>query len=367
MMKTLFTIFFVLISALVVRGQNPELPFEIRKILNENFPAWQFDGDFDNKTDPVNSPIIIADWNSDSDLDYGVLIKHEAKGKLVVFIRNEKSYKFWEINRDAILAINQPIMTERKLTEKGIKKSAFFKNLPGNFILPEDSFGFRVLADYGAYLLADDKVGVPKSVIFKDDSEVIEFQSKLKISRESIGKFDVELQTAAMDALKRAIAEAAQINLSITPRDKDAARRSYFETVELWKSRVEPALIYWVEKGRIEPSEAERIRSLAPVRQIPLILKLEEQGIFFSKDLSKSIVYSVAPPGTSQHLSLLAFDINEYNDPVVKAILAKYGWFQTVVSDLPHFTYLGVSERELPALGLKHVIFNNRAYWIPNL
>ena len=117
----------------------------------------------------------------------------------------------------------------------------------------------------------------------------------------------------------------------------------------------------------LSPEEAERIRNLAPVEQIPEILELEEQGIFFSKDLSKSTVYSVAPPGTSQHLSLLAFDINEYNDPIVKAILAKHGWFQTVVSDLPHFTYLGFSEKELPALGLKYVISGGRSYWIPKL
>ena len=366
-MKTVFTIFFVLLFSLVVRSQYAALPFEVIKILNEKFPAWQFDWNFNDKFNQTNSPVIIADWNSDGMTDYGVLIKHQAKGKLIFFVNDGKSFKFWEINREAILLLNQTFMTERKLTENEIRKSTFFKHLPKNFILPKDALGLRLLEDYGAYLLAHDKTVVPKSVIFKDEQEVSEFQSKLKTSREIIGNFDVELQSAAMNALKGAIAEAEQINLSITPRDKDAARRSYYETVELWKSRVEPALIYWVEKGRIAPTEAERIRNLPPVEQIPVILKLEEQGIFFSKDLSKSIVYSVAPPGASQHLSLLAFDINEYNDPIVKAILAKHGWFQTVISDLPHFTYLGFSEKELPALGLKYVISGGRSYWIPKL
>lgn len=365
MMKTLFTLLFVLIFSLIARAQDANLPFEVRKILNENFPAWHFDAGFDNKTDSQNLPVIIADWNRDGGLDYGILINHQGREKLIVLIQNGKSYKFWEISREAILVINQPYMTERKLTGNEIRKSAFFKHLPKNFNLPKDALGLRVLVDYGAYFLARDRVSVPHSVIFKDGTEVERFQSKLKISRETIGNFEVELQAAAMDALKKAIAEAQQINLTITPRDRDAARRSYGETVELWKSRVEPALIYWVQQGRIAPVEAERIRNLPPVEQIPVILELEEQGIFFSKDLSKSIVYSVAPPGTSQHLSLLAFDINEYNDPVVKAILAKYGWFQTVISDLPHFTYLGAQEKDLPALGLKYVIFNNRSYWIP--
>ena len=364
-MKIVFVIFFILIFSLVVRTQNANLPEDIRRILNEKFPAWEYDENRDNKTSPANSPVITADWNSDGVTDYGVLIKHRAVRKLIVFVKGENGYKYWEINRDEILAANQTSMTEKKLTEGRIKESTFFKNLPKNFLLPKDALGLRVLEDYGAYLLARDKVSVPKSVIFKDGSEVAEFQFKLKISRETVGNFEIELQTAAMNALKNAIAEAAQINLSITPKEADAARRSYFETVELWKSRVEPALIYWVGEGKIEAAEAERIRNLSPIEQIPIIFRLEEKGIFFSKDLSKSIVYSVAPPGTSQHLSLLALDINEYEDPTVKTILAKHGWFQTVVSDLPHFTYLGVSEKELPALGLKYVIFGGRAYWIP--
>lgn len=341
------------------------LPDEIRKILNEKFPAWEYDENRDNKISPVNSPIITSDWNNDGVTDYGVLIKHRAVRKLIVFVKNENGYKYWEINRDEIPAANQMSMIERKLTESRIKESIFFKNLAKDFILPRDALGLRVLEDYGAYFLARDKVIVPKSVIFKDEREVAGFQSKLKINRETIGNFQIELQTAAMNDLKNAIAEAEQLNLSITPREADAGRRSYSETVELWKSRVEPALIYWVEKGEIAPTEAERIRNLPPNEQIPIIFRLEEKGIFFSKDLSKSIVYSVAPPGTSQHLSLLAFDINEYEDPIVKTILAKHGWFQTVVSDLPHFTYLGVQEKNLPGLGLKYVIIDGRAYWIP--
>lgn len=366
-MKIIFTIFFLLVFSSVVLSQNTELPFEIRKTLNENFAAWQFDVNPDNKINPAYSSIIRADWNNDEIFDYGVLIKHQDKRKLIVFLTAGNGFKFWEIDREAILVINHTNMTEPQLTESEIKKTTFFKNLPKNFIFPKDPLGRKVLGDYGAYLTARDKVNVPDSVIFKDDFEVAEFQSKLKISRETIGNFEIELQTPAMNALKKAIAEAAQIDLTITPRDADAGRRSYFETVVLWKSRVEPALIYWTERGKILPNEAEKIKSLSPVEQIPVVLELEEKGIFFSKDLSKSIVYSVAPPGTSQHLSLLAIDINEYDDPVVKAILAKHGWFQTVVSDLPHFTYLGAAEKDLPAMGLKYVIFGGRSYWIPNL
>jgi hypothetical protein len=62
---------------------------------------------------------------------------------------------------------------------------------------------------------------------------------------------------------------------------------------------------------------------------------------------------------------MLAVDINENSNLAVRTVLAKHSWFQTVVSDLPHFTFLGVAESELPNLGLKKVIKDNRTYWIP--
>ncbi len=37
----------------------------------------------------------------------------------------------------------------------------------------------------------------------------------------------------------------------------------------------------------------------------------------------------------------------------VREILAKHGWFQTVVSDQPHFTFLGVPENQLVEFGIK--------------
>ena len=155
--------------------------------------------------------------------------------------------------------------------------------------------------------------------------------------------------------------------MTITTRDYDGGRRSYGETVGLWYSRVEPALEFWTANGKISLSDADRLRRISLFEQVPEIFKLEEKGIFFSKDLSKPIMYSVAPPGTSQHLSMLAIDINEYDIPAIQQIMARNGWHQTVISDLPHFTYLGATEYELPALGLKKVSSGGRFYWIPNI
>ena len=224
----------------------------------------------------------------------------------------------------------------------------------------------RLLAEYGA-IFAARNVTVPRTIVFRDEDDVYEFQSKLSIASETIGGIRMELQSVAMEDLREAIAEANEMGVSITPRGADSARRTYNETVELWASRVEPALDHWVGKGRLEASEAKRIRALSPFEQVPVVLKLEEDGIYFAKDLSKSIVYSVAPPGTSQHLSMLAFDIRDHDQPDVRAILAKHRWYQTVVSDLPHFTYLGIEEDELLTVGLKRVLTSGRTFWVPDL
>jgi len=242
----------------------------------------------------------------------------------------------------------------------------FTANLPQGFQQPTDDVGKRLLKEYGSVFVARGGAIAPTTVIFKDEQEVSAFQSSVQNSSERIGSFNLELQVAAIKALKEAAAEAKQSSLTITPRSADAAKRSYKETVELWASRVNPGLAHWTSKGKIQPSEANRIKSLSPFDQVPEIFKLESEGMYFSKDLSKSIIYSVAPPGTSQHLSMLALDVSENDDVKIREILAKHGWYQTVQSDLPHFTFLGVEENKLSSLGLKKVTDGGRTFWLPN-
>jgi len=248
-----------------------------------------------------------------------------------------------------------------------VKSNEYTANLPKDFKQPTDTVGRRLLKEYGALFVARGGAIPPKKVIFKSEREVSSFQASLSKSIKTVGSFEIELQTAAMKALKKAIIAAEQNCLTITPRGADAAKRNYADTVALWKSRVNPALAHWVEKGNLEPAEASKISRLSPFDQVVEVFNLESQGMFCSKDLLKSIIYSVAPPGTSQHLSLLALDVNEHNDPSVRDVLSEHGWFQTVVSDLPHFTFLGVLENQLPNLGLKKVSDNKRTFWLPNL
>jgi hypothetical protein len=247
-----------------------------------------------------------------------------------------------------------------------VKSGGFNANLPSGFNQPTDPVGQKMLREYGAMFVAKGGVTPPSKVVFNNEAEVSAWQSSVSKSSENIGGTTIELQTPAMNALKKAIDEAKQGGLTITPRGgSDAGKRNYAGTVDNWNSRVEPNLKFYVGQGKITQSEADRIKALPIPQQIGEVFKLEDKGMWFSKDRSKSIIYSVAPPGTSQHISMLALDVNEYDNSKVRAILAKNGWFQTVKSDLPHFTYLGVSENELSKLGLKKFSDSGRTFWTP--
>jgi hypothetical protein len=246
--------------------------------------------------------------------------------------------------------------------------STFLSNVPSAVLEQlSDPIAKRLFTEYGSMFVSRSGVIVPERIIFRDEDDVSSFQEKCLIGSIRFGDVTIELQAAAVERLRRAAEQASEAGLSITPRSADSGRRVYSDTVELWHSRVEPALLHWVREGRLEPDRAEHIRCLSPFDQVAEIFELEARGMFFAKDLSKSIIYSVAPPGTSQHLSMLAFDVREFDQPEVRQILADHFWYQTVTSDLPHFTYLGASEPKLPSLGLKRLLNQGRAFYVPDI
>ncbi len=224
----------------------------------------------------------------------------------------------------------------------------------------------RILKDYGAVFVGNGTFASP--CYFQDEAVATEVQNRLGFSSNMIGGVRIELQPRAMDALMQAVAQARSKGLMITPRGGSiAGRRSFAATVGLWNSRVVSGLQYWVNQRKITPEQAQTIPRLNIIDQVKLILELEDQGIYFSKNHLKSILFSVAAPGTSQHNLMLAFDVTQFANPRVRQILADNGWFQTVASDLPHFTYLGVSEGDLPSLGLRPVRVASQVFWIPQL
>lgn len=232
----------------------------------------------------------------------------------------------------------------------------------------DDSAGRRVLHDYGAMFIGSDDILPPPVCVFTSEDEVTRFQKAAGWAGARIGDEIIELQPAAMTGLLKARAVARGEGLDISPRDgAEGARRNYADTVRLWNSRFLPALNHWQSVGRLSTADANRLRGLSVWQQVAEVLELEKDGIFFSKDLSKSILYSIAAPGASQHIAMLAFDINEFCVERVRQILAEHGWFQTVLSDLPHFTFLGLRESELPSRGLKCVEVASQQFWIPDV
>ena len=231
-----------------------------------------------------------------------------------------------------------------------------------------DPVARRILEEYGAVYVADKKVKPPPVCVFSNEEQVTKFQDDAGFDAEQIGFDEVELQPEAIKHLRKAREEAQKEGLDITPRDgAEAGRRNYEDSLRLWNSRFEPALDYWLSQGRLTQDQVNRLRALPLLQQIAEVLELEKTGIYFSKDLSKSILYSIAAPGTSQHIAMLAFDVNEFENPRVREIMAKHGWFQTVLSDLPHFTFLGLKEKDLPKHGLRSVEVNGQVFWIPNV
>lgn len=230
-----------------------------------------------------------------------------------------------------------------------------------------DEVARRILEDYGAIYVATDQIMVPPVCMFVDGPSVLQFQNQAKFTSATVAGVRIDLQPAAMAALQAAEEEANAQGVRITPKGgAEGARRSYDATFRLWNSRFLPALVYWQKRGRLSRDEADHLRGL-PIRdQVREVLQTEKRGIYFSKDLSKSILYSVAAPGTSQHIAMLALDVAEFSDARVRRIMANHGWFQTVKSDMPHFTYLGKQEKELPGLGLRQVQIGAQVFWIPD-
>lgn len=265
-----------------------------------------------------------------------------------------------EAKADAFIASPFYVALTRALKSRGVE--------PCELCDAGDIVERRLLAEYGAMFVATESVRVPPRCVFRSAEECAQFQAEVERSAAHIGDTRIELQPAALDALVAAREEAQAAGFDITPRDgAEAARRSYADTLRLWESRVTPALAHWVTQESLAEEEAHRLSALSSREQIAAVLAEEERGNFFSKDFSRTILSSVAAPGASQHLSMLAFDATEFREARVREIMARHGWFQTVLYDLPHFTFLGVREKELRALGLKRVEDYGQTFWIPDI
>ena len=226
----------------------------------------------------------------------------------------------------------------------------------------------RVLAEYGAIYAATNKVIVPPVCIFADQNAVKDFQSGLSVSEVDVDGTTIQLQAPAAQALKTLLQSANALDVRIRPLDGAVAGgRDYTDTKRIWYSRVDPALEYWTRRGRIAEEEAAAFSSLPLGEQIEKIITWEEHGMPFGTNRGVSIFTSTAPPGMSQHISLIAFDVVPPVNSLVRNLFNANGWYQTVVGDVSHFTYLGLVEFDLPRRGLKSVSHRGTRYWVPNI
>lgn len=228
----------------------------------------------------------------------------------------------------------------------------------------------RLFAEYGAIFVTT--AMPPPKIMFENAREVDAFQALLSVDRALLGGYEIELQAKALVALAAAVSEMYDRGGSITARAADSGSRSYEDTARLWTRNVTRGLQHWESLGRLGAETANSILNLSPAEQVPPILKLEDtEQLFFGTFFDKSILYSVAAPGASQHLSKLAFDVVEFENEEVRSVLANRGWHRTVPSDLPHFTFLGCEEDALGDIGLERVerVCGTRVYdfWIPDL
>lgn len=247
---------------------------------------------------------------------------------------------------------------DKILPERGLKKASICDET--------DAVQMRLLNEYGAIFVIGKGITPPPVCIFTTSEAVEKFQQRIFKAGAEIEGTHIELQTVAMAEYLKAREEGLKKNLDITPRGgSEAARRSFADTVRLWKSRVEPACQHWLKEGRLTAEQVEKLKSLPLKEQIGAVLELEKQGIFFNTFFNNSILYSVAAPGASQHLSMLALDVAEFDDEEVRKILARHGWFRTVRNDAPHFTFLGRRESDLKKIGLEKIETNDGEFWIP--
>jgi hypothetical protein len=231
-----------------------------------------------------------------------------------------------------------------------------------------DVVAARVLREYGAVFASVDSVTLPPRCIYRTENEVVDFQKSVTKGTVEPGGIRIELQARAAEALQRAIDEAARSRLTITPYDGAiAGSRSYGDSLRLWNGRFFSALDYWTRRGKLTEADVSLVLGAELERRIEIVLGWEAQGIFFSTDRRRSIFSSTASPGASQHLTMLAFDVAEYGRPEVRALMNGNGWFQTVVGDPLHFTFLGVAEADLPGRGLKPMDRGGHRYWVPNI
>ncbi|AFY50275.1 D-alanyl-D-alanine carboxypeptidase [Nostoc sp. PCC 7524] len=188
------------------------------------------------------------------------------------------------------------------------------------------TYEYILLRAYGAAFVNHNlAVQLPVKVLFNNEEETQAFQENLTMVKVN-GTNDCYLQAAAAAALNQA---RSQQNIPLkSGYGSGDCTRSFATNLRFWNQYANQNTLDKVRAGK-----------------------------------ETAILSVVAPPGTSQHLWGLAIDLR-VSQPKQRQALYENGWFQTVVNDIPHWTYLGLTEDDLLALGLKKQVEKGISYWV---
>ncbi|MDZ8094944.1 MAG: D-alanyl-D-alanine carboxypeptidase family protein [Nostoc sp. DedQUE05] len=222
---------------------------------------------------------------------------------------------------------SQPFIPDPKLDAKQRFLSAIARKLP---TIPQlGTYEYTLLRSYGAVFVNPDiQIKLPPKNIFVNEQETQEFQATLTMGHVD-GTNDCYLQKSAADALNKARVQQ-QIPLKSGYGSGDCTR-TFNTNLRFWHKYANDRVLAKVQQGK-----------------------------------ETKILGLVAPPGTSQHLWGLAIDLRVGSKEQRKA-LNQNGWFQTVENDVPHWTYVGLSEDNLSLYGFKKQAIRGITYWITPL
>ncbi|MBN3941557.1 D-alanyl-D-alanine carboxypeptidase family protein [Nostoc sp. NMS9] len=219
---------------------------------------------------------------------------------------------------------SEPFVPDPKLNPQQRFLSAIARKLP---TIPQSgTYEYTLLRSYGAVFVNPDiGIKLPQKDIFANEQETQEFQATLTMGHVD-GTNDCYLQKSAADALNKARVQQ-QIPLKSGYGSGDCTR-TFNTNLRFWHKYANNQVLAKVQQGK-----------------------------------ETKILGLVAPPGTSQHLWGLAIDLHVASKEQRKA-LNQNGWFQTVENDVPHWTYVGLSEDDLPLFGFKKQTIRGITYWI---
>lgn len=220
-----------------------------------------------------------------------------------------------------------PFVPNQQLNEQQRFLSTVVRKLS---IIPQpNTFEYILLRTYGAVFVNPDiDIKLPVKDIFTNEQETQQFQATLTMGHVD-GTNDCYLQKAAADALNKA-RSLQKIPLKSGYGTGDCTR-TFATNLRFWQKYANNEILAKVQQGK-----------------------------------ETKILGLVAPPGTSQHLWGLAIDLRVTNQRQ-KQVLNQNGWFQTVENDIPHWTYVGLTEENLHLYGLKNEVVRGITYWVTPL